>query len=106
VLTPTGTLIPNSVGNTGGLFAGLPRMARAALMGKGSTNVTFASCVVNRENLEDLAMLLRSGDVKVVIDNVYPLGEAPRAVAPHARTPRQRQGLHLRVAASRRMRNR
>jgi NADPH:quinone reductase-like Zn-dependent oxidoreductase len=81
VLTPTGTLIPNSFGNTGGLFAGLPRMARAALMGKGSTNVKFASCVVNRENLEDLAMLLRSGDVKVVIDNVYPLGEAPRAVA-------------------------
>jgi NADPH:quinone reductase-like Zn-dependent oxidoreductase len=80
VLTPTGTLIPNSVGNTGGLFAGLPRMARAALMGKGSTNVKFASCVVNRENLEDLAMLLRSGDVKVVIDKVYPLGEAPRAV--------------------------
>jgi NADPH:quinone reductase-like Zn-dependent oxidoreductase len=28
VLTATGVLIPNSIGNTGGLFAGLPRMAR------------------------------------------------------------------------------
>jgi NADPH:quinone reductase-like Zn-dependent oxidoreductase len=37
VLTPTGIFIPNSVGNAGGLFAGLPRMARAALMGRGST---------------------------------------------------------------------
>jgi NADPH:quinone reductase-like Zn-dependent oxidoreductase len=80
-LTPNGTLIPNSVGNTGGLFAGLPRMARAALMGKGSTNVKFAPCLVTRENLEALATLLESGDVKVVIDKVYPLGEAANAVA-------------------------
>jgi NADPH:quinone reductase-like Zn-dependent oxidoreductase len=28
-----------------------------------------------------VAMLLQSGEVKVVIDKVYPLGEAPRAVA-------------------------
>ena len=34
-LGPGGILIPNSVGNTGGLLAGLPRMGRAALMGKG-----------------------------------------------------------------------
>jgi NADPH:quinone reductase-like Zn-dependent oxidoreductase len=81
VLTPTGTLIPNSVGNTGGLFAGLPRMARAALMGRGSTDVRFVRCVVNRENLEALAALLESGDVKVVIDKVYPLSEAGNAVS-------------------------
>jgi NADPH:quinone reductase-like Zn-dependent oxidoreductase len=56
-------------------------MARAALMGKGSTNVKFASCVVNREKFEALAMLAQSGDVRVVIDKVYSLGEAPRAVA-------------------------
>jgi NADPH:quinone reductase-like Zn-dependent oxidoreductase len=81
VLTPTGMLVPNSVGNTGGLLAGLPRMARAALMGRGSTNVQFVTCVVNRENLEALAALLESGDVKVVIDKVYPLSEAAGAVA-------------------------
>src|SRR5919106_2100460 len=55
LLTPTGMLIPNSIGNTGGLLAGLPRMARAALMGRGSTNVRLVTLVVNRENLEALA---------------------------------------------------
>jgi NADPH:quinone reductase-like Zn-dependent oxidoreductase len=81
VLTPTGTLIPNSIGNTGGLFAALPRMARAALMGRGSTDVQTVTCVVNRENLNALAALLESGEVKVVIDKVYPLNEAADAVA-------------------------
>jgi NADPH:quinone reductase-like Zn-dependent oxidoreductase len=74
-------LIPNSIGNTGGLFAGLPRMARAAMMGRGSTDVQFVTGVVNRENLDALAALLESGDVKVVIDKVYPLSEAANAVA-------------------------
>ena len=81
VLTPTGMLIPNSVGNTGGFFAGLLRMAWAAVMGRGSTNVQFVTAVVNRENLDSLAALLESGDVKVVIDKVYPLSEAGNAVA-------------------------
>ena len=81
VLTPTGMLIPNSVGNSGGVFAGLLRMARAAMMGRGSTDVQFVTCVVNRENLEALATLLESGDVRVVIDEVYPLSEAATAVA-------------------------
>jgi NADPH:quinone reductase-like Zn-dependent oxidoreductase len=81
VLAPGGTLIPNSVGTTGGLLAGLPRMARAALMGKGSTNVRFVTFVVNRENLEALVALLEPGDVKAVVDRVYPLDEAAAAVA-------------------------
>ena len=81
VLAPAGKLIPNSLGNTGGVFAGLPRMARAALMGRGSTDVRFVRCVVNRENLDALAALLESGDVKVIIDKVYPLSEAANAVA-------------------------
>ncbi len=80
MLTPTGILIPNSVGNKGGVFAGLPRMARAALMGRGSTDVRFVTCVVNRENLNALAALLESGDVRVVIDKIYPLREAANAV--------------------------
>jgi NADPH:quinone reductase-like Zn-dependent oxidoreductase len=37
--------------------------------------------MVKRENLEALAALLESGDVKVVIDKVYPLGQAAAAVA-------------------------
>ena len=82
LLTPTGMLIPNSIGNTGGLFAGLLRTARAAVMGRGSTDVQFVrGWVVNRENLDALATLLVSGDVKVVIDKVYPLSEAANAVA-------------------------
>jgi len=36
---------------------------------------------VNRENLAALAALLESGDVEVVIDMIYPLGEAASAVA-------------------------
>jgi NADPH:quinone reductase-like Zn-dependent oxidoreductase len=80
LLAPSGTFIPNSVGNSGGMFAGLPRMARAKLMGR-STNVKFVDCVVNRENLSALAVFLESGDVRVVIDNTYPLESAPAAVA-------------------------
>jgi NADPH:quinone reductase-like Zn-dependent oxidoreductase len=81
VLVPGGTFMPNSVGNTGGLLAGLPRMGRAATMRRGPANVKFVKMVANRENLEALAALLDSGDVKVVIDRVYPLEEAGKAVA-------------------------
>jgi NADPH:quinone reductase-like Zn-dependent oxidoreductase len=81
VLTPTGIFIPNSVGNAGGLFAGLPRMARAALIGRGSTNVQLVTLAVNRKRLEVLAALLESADVSVVLDNVYPLSQAADAVA-------------------------
>ena len=80
-LGPGGILIPNSVGNTGGLLAGLPRMGRAALMGKGSVDVRFVSCEVNRENLDALASLLESGAARVVVDEIYPLAEAGKAVA-------------------------
>ncbi len=82
VLARNGIFIPNSVGNTGGFFAGLPRMARAALMGRGSTDVQFVKdWVVNRQNLDALAALLESGDVKVAIDKTYPLSQAANAVA-------------------------
>jgi NADPH:quinone reductase-like Zn-dependent oxidoreductase len=81
VLAPGGTLIPNSVGNTGGLLAGLPRVAMAALIGLGSTDVRSVELVVERENLEAVAALLESGEVEVLIDGVYSLGEAPAAVA-------------------------
>jgi NADPH:quinone reductase-like Zn-dependent oxidoreductase len=80
-LAPGGIFMPNSVGNTGGMFAGLLRMAGAVPLGLGSTNVKFVNCVVNRENLEALAGLLESGDVKVIIDKAFPLERAGEAVA-------------------------
>jgi NADPH:quinone reductase-like Zn-dependent oxidoreductase len=81
VLAPNGVLIPNSIGNTGGFLAGLPRVARAALMGKGPTNVQLVTLAVNRENLNALVTLLESGKVRVVIDKTYPIAEAAQAVA-------------------------
>jgi len=80
VLAPNGVLIPNSLGYTGGLLAGLPRTARAVLMGLGSTNVRLVTPVVNRENLDALRRLLESGEVRVVIDKTYPLEQAASAV--------------------------
>ncbi len=80
-LAPGGIFMPNSVGNTGVLFAGLLRMAGAVPLGLGSTNVKFVNCTVDRENLEALAALLQSGEVKAVIDRVYPLEAAGEAVA-------------------------
>ena len=81
VLAPAGTFIPNSLGYTGGLFAGLPRVARAVLMGLGSTNVKTVTPAMNRENLAALLKLLESGEVKVVIAQTYPLDQAASAVA-------------------------
>lgn len=81
LLTPRGVLIPNSIGNTGGLLAGLPRIARAMLMGLGSTTVKTVTLNVNRENLSALASLLESGAVKVIIDETYPFDQAAAAVA-------------------------
>jgi NADPH:quinone reductase-like Zn-dependent oxidoreductase len=74
-------LMPNSVGNTGGVFAGLPRMARAAVMRLGSTKVQFVNWKVGPENLRSLAALLQSGDARVIISAVYPLADAAEAVA-------------------------
>jgi NADPH:quinone reductase-like Zn-dependent oxidoreductase len=80
VLAPNGVLIPNSIGNTGGLLAGLPRTARAVLMGFGHTNVRLVTPAVNRENLDALRRLLESGEIRVVIDKTYPLGQTANAV--------------------------
>ena len=41
----------------------------------------FVTCVVNRENLSALAAFLESGDVRVVIDDIFALEGAPAAVA-------------------------
>jgi NADPH:quinone reductase-like Zn-dependent oxidoreductase len=80
VLAPKGVLIPNSIGYTGGLLAGLPRTARAVLMGLGSTTVRLVTPAVNRENLDALLRLLESGEARVVIGKTYPLDQAANAV--------------------------
>ena len=80
LLAINGVLIPNSLGNTGGLLAGLPKVARATLMGKGATNVKFATLAVNRENLNALVRLLESEEVRVVIDQTYPFDKTASAI--------------------------
>ncbi len=80
LLAPKGMLIPNSLGNTGGLLAGLPRTARAVLMGLGSTTVKTVTPTVNRENLSALLGFLESGQIRTVIEKTYPLDEAAGAV--------------------------
>lgn len=80
VLAPKGVLIPNSIGYTGGLLAGLPRTARAVLMGFGPTTVRLVTPTVNRENLDALRRLLEPGEIRVVIGRTYPLDQAASAV--------------------------
>ncbi|MEU5153132.1 NAD(P)-dependent alcohol dehydrogenase [Glycomyces sp. NPDC021274] len=81
-LAPGGVLIPNSVGNGGGLLAGLGRMARARLLGSlRRVDVRFSPSEANRENLAAVGELLESGAIKAVIDRVYPLEETAQAVA-------------------------
>ena len=81
LLAPGGVFIPNSIGNTGGLLAGLPRIMRAMLMGLGSTTVKTVKLSVNHDNLSALASLLESGAVRVIIDKTYPFDQTAAAVA-------------------------
>lgn len=82
VLTPTGIFIPNSVGTSGGIVGGLPRVAKAMLLDRrGTVRVGAVTCEMNRQNLTALAHLLESGDLRTVIDETYPLTEAAQAVA-------------------------
>ncbi|UGT68359.1 NAD(P)-dependent alcohol dehydrogenase [Nocardia gipuzkoensis] len=81
LLTAGGTFIPNSVGPAHGLFGSLPRIARAMTMRWGPTDVRTATSFPTRENLDDLAALLVSGDVKVIVEKSYPLTEVAHAVA-------------------------
>jgi NADPH:quinone reductase-like Zn-dependent oxidoreductase len=81
LLASGGTLIPNSVGPGRGLLGSLPRIVRAKTMRRRSADVRTATCLPTREHLGDLAALLISGEVKVIIEKSYPLAEAAHAVA-------------------------
>jgi NADPH:quinone reductase-like Zn-dependent oxidoreductase len=81
-LAPGGVFIPNSIGTAGGVLAGLPRMARAALIGlRPSVDVRTVTYQVDRTNLAELARLLERGAVTAVIDRTYPLRAAASAVS-------------------------
>jgi NADPH:quinone reductase-like Zn-dependent oxidoreductase len=81
LLAPGGTFIPNSIGRARGFLGGLPRVARASLMGRGRTDVRTVSCAVDRDNLAALAALLESGEVRTIVEKAYPLADAAGAVA-------------------------
>jgi NADPH:quinone reductase-like Zn-dependent oxidoreductase len=82
LVAPGGIFVPNSVGTSGGLLGGLPRMARAALLGRRrDLDVRTITYEVHRTNLAELAELLEAGTVTAPIDRSYPLQEAPAAVA-------------------------
>jgi NADPH:quinone reductase-like Zn-dependent oxidoreductase len=81
-LTPGGVLIPNSVGNSGGLLAGLGRMARAKLLGlTRRADVRFSPSIADRGNLTAIGGMLASGELRAVVGRTYQLEETPQAVA-------------------------
>lgn len=81
LLADGGVFVPNSVGQGSGLALGLPRMARAMLLGRGPTHVATITCEVDRANLTALSDLLSTGEVETVVDRTYPLAGAADAVA-------------------------
>ncbi|MEU6248962.1 NAD(P)-dependent alcohol dehydrogenase [Glycomyces sp. NPDC047010] len=81
-LAPGGVYLPNSIGNSGGLIAGLAKMAGATLLGAlGRARVRSVDGNFTPERLTAVADLVETGAVTPVIDRVYPLEEAPAAVA-------------------------
>lgn len=80
LLTSTGTLVPNSIGDPRGLFGSLPRIVRAKTMRWGSADIRSVTCLPDQDNLNDLRTLLVSGEVTVIIERTYPLGEVAEAV--------------------------
>jgi NADPH:quinone reductase-like Zn-dependent oxidoreductase len=78
VLAPGGLLLPNSIG-TNRWVGSLPQIIASKLFS--ARQRPSVDYLPSRQNLEDLAQMLESGAVKVVVDEVFPLQEAGRAVA-------------------------
>ncbi|GAA1690724.1 NAD(P)-dependent alcohol dehydrogenase [Glycomyces endophyticus] len=81
-LAPGGVYLPNSIGNSVGLLAGLATMAGANLRGVLTrTRVASVDGGFTPERLAEVGDLVTSGAVTPVVDRVYPLEETPAAVA-------------------------
>ncbi len=80
-LADDGILIPNSIGSGSRLLGGLPRIARAKLLGLGRTDVRTANPGTTRSDLEALTELIEAGTITPVIDNRFELADAADAVA-------------------------
>lgn len=93
VLTPTGRLIPNSVGP--GDWAGSLgwMLVGAVFRSRQWPTVSYAPL---RANLAELAEAVVAGRLRVVIDRVYPFVETPKAVA-HMASHRARGKIVIRV---------
>jgi len=75
VLTPTGRLVPNSG------HGGMSHVIAAVVHGMFSKKVTgMRIAKLNREDFELLAELLENGDIKPIVDEVFPLEETARAI--------------------------
>jgi NADPH:quinone reductase-like Zn-dependent oxidoreductase len=80
MLKPGGTYVP--IGGRGGRVLGpLPRLVRAALAFRfGNKRLAWFVAHMDQEDMTFLAELLESGQLKPVIENTYPLAEAPTAL--------------------------
>ena len=76
VLKPDGFVIPNSVGTDRNKWFGAIPMFFIK-----PSNYPVVNCDTSRANLDAVAKMVDSGDVKVVIDKVFSLEDAPEAVA-------------------------
>ena len=80
-LADGGILIPNSIGSGSRLLGGLPRIARAKLLGLGRIDVRTANPATTRRDLAELTELIESGAVAPVIDSRFELADAADAIA-------------------------
>ena len=81
VLAPGGVMLPNSIGSGSVLLGGLPRLARAMILGIGSNRIRTTDFTATPERLAEIGRLLALGEVRAVIDSVHSLGSAADAVA-------------------------
>jgi NADPH:quinone reductase-like Zn-dependent oxidoreductase len=96
VLTPTGMLLPNGGGHTGG---GMGRLIHATLAstfirGQGRPSVKYE----NPADLAALVELVQAGRITPVIDRTYPLAETAAAIR-HVGTGRARGTVVITIAA-------
>jgi NADPH:quinone reductase-like Zn-dependent oxidoreductase len=95
-LSPTGMLLPNGGGHTGG---GMGRLIRATIAsmfirGQGRPSVKFE----NAADLAALVELVEAGKIAPVIDRAYPLAETAAAIR-HVGTGRARGTVVITIAA-------